>query len=260
MTRGTFLILNLAAVLLVLATFVIPLLFGKAEGDGRGGDGVDVYGQITWILQHPMDYAGILLSAIRDLTSYFSATGVLNLFAYMGSGPYTAWLMLLMLVVAFTNRGESEAGMIRSVWRRWIGLFLMFGTLCLVCTSMYLIYCSVGADWIGGCQPRYLIPLIFPCLMLAAPEVLAWMAWEKGCLPPWAMIPLILVLVVFCLWRVFPDLSVRGKRLFPEKGDGFRKWTKSDAARMLYNGLAMAFGLWVLYSGILDTCILKFAV
>ena len=256
MTRLSFLLLNVGAVLLVLATFVVPLLLGQSEGDGRGGEDVDVYGQIQFILQDPMRYADLLLKTIRDLKMGYQAVSVVNLFGYMGSGSFTYELLALLVIVAFTDRNRTEAGMIRSVWRRWIGLFLLFGTLCLVCTSMYLIFNPVGAEWIGGCQPRYMIPLIFPTLMLAAPEVLAWIAWEKIYWPAWVVIPLIVVMVIFMMWRVFPNLEIRGRRIFPA-AKGLAE-NRKEGLQALYNGIVMALAMGILYSGILTACIEKF--
>lgn len=146
--------------------------------------------------------------------------------------------------------------MIRSLWRRWIGLFLLFGTLCLVCTSMYLIFNPVGAEWIGGCQPRYMIPLIFPTLMLSAPEVLAWIAWDKIYWPAWVVIPLILILVVFLLWRVFPELEIGGRRIFPKTKSLSVK--QKEGLQALYNGIALALAMFILFSGIFSACIQQF--
>ena len=39
-------------------------------------------------------------------------------------------------------------------------------TLCLMATSMYAWFSEVGQSFIGGMQPRYLIPLIYPSLAL----------------------------------------------------------------------------------------------
>ena len=256
MSRTAFLLLNVGAVVLVLATFVVPLLLGQSEGDGRGGDDVDVYGQIAHILGNPMGYADLLLKTIRDLKMGYQAVSVVNLFGYMGSGSYTWELLALLVIVAFTDRNRTEAAMIRSLWRRWIGLFLLFGTLCLVCTSMYLIFNPVGAEWIGGCQPRYMIPLIFPTLMLSAPEVLAWIAWDKIYWPAWVVIPLILILVVFLLWRVFPELEIGGRRIFPKTKSLSVK--QKEGLQALYNGIALALAMFILFSGIFSACIQQF--
>ena len=32
----------------------------------------------------------------------------------------------------------------------------------LVATALYISFTAVGADYIAGCQPRYLLPLLFP--------------------------------------------------------------------------------------------------
>ena len=43
---------------------------------------------------------------------------------------------------------------------------ILFGTVAFVATSMYVSYTGVGSSDISGCQPRYLIPVLFPAIML----------------------------------------------------------------------------------------------
>ena len=32
----------------------------------------------------------------------------------------------------------------------------------LVATALYISFTAVGADYVAGCQPRYLLPILFP--------------------------------------------------------------------------------------------------
>ena len=49
---------------------------------------------------------------------------------------------------------------------RVLWMFVLFGTACLVATSMYIAFTPVGMGTINGCQPRYMLPLFFPAMML----------------------------------------------------------------------------------------------
>ena len=253
LTHRGFLLLTVLTVILLLATFVLPMLTGGTEGDSRGGEDVDAYGQITYILSHPMEYTQTLLTQLRDYCNAFNAVSVINLFAYMGTGPYTEWLMVLLLFAAFTDRGRQDAAFTRSVWRRALGLFWLFGIVCLICTSMYIIYCPVGQGWIGGCQPRYLIPVIYPTLVQAGPVLLIWMAWRSLTAPVWLVLAgAVLLAVCFC-WRVFPDAKIKGKPIFPKGKRRPATWTKA-----LYNGLILAAAGYILFAGVFETCISRF--
>ena len=49
-------------------------------------------------------------------------------------------------------------------------LILSAGTLCLVCTALYISFSSVGAETIDGVQPRYLLPMMLTSLLMLKPN------------------------------------------------------------------------------------------
>ncbi len=253
MRRWAFYALMAVSILALLLTFMVPLLTGGAEGDERAGDSIDAYGQITFILQHPFEYAGILLEHLKGYFSPGNAVSTLSLFGYMGYGAFTAELSALLLFAAFTDRRTCDARMMKSAWRRALGLFLLFGTVCGVSSSMYITFTGVGESTIGGVQPRYMLPLIFPVLMQSGPGLLAWMGWRTGVLPVWARIPLLLALACVFLKNVFPELRIGNRTPLAKlpRIDGTRK-------QALYNGLVFAGAAYILFSGVFDTCISKY--
>ena len=173
MTRLAYYLLAAAAMLVLLATFLLPLLGGTMNSDVRGGENVDTYGQLSFILANPFRYLGILFGFLGDLLALRNINGLLTLFSYNGYGPYATGCLILLIVVALTDKKPCDLTLERSWWKRIFSLVVIFGIICIVCTSMYMAYSPVGADSISGVQHRYLIPLIYPVLMLLGSGFLA---------------------------------------------------------------------------------------
>lgn len=157
-------------ILLMLASFVMPLLTGvmggaTIEGDYRGGD-TSQTSQFSMIFGYPFTYAGILLESIwKNLVTFFLGGEVLANFAYQGI-HYGIGYMIVMLTMLFafvTDFSMSE----EQTERKLLGLklwtaFLLFGVACLIWTALYLDFTPVGSLVINGVSPRYYLPIIFP--------------------------------------------------------------------------------------------------
>ena len=154
--RKYLVIVSVAAVL-VLMSFVIPMLFDSVPSDTRGGSTVSGSDQIFYILSHPLTYTKILLSFLWEYVSSFTC---ITDFAYLGtvSGSFS---LLLLGAVVFTDKSDldryTSAGKVRLVT-----MGSVFVTLCLVATSLYITFTPVGYSTINGCQQRYMMPLLFP--------------------------------------------------------------------------------------------------
>jgi uncharacterized membrane protein len=162
-----------AFILIMLATFVLPILTSTASGteisgDYRGGD-TSQTGQLKLIFSYPATYAGILLRSIGDnLANFFIGPNVLTNFAYRGiySGiGFFVITLTLMFVYTHDYGVEQEALSLNN--RKLTGMklfqaFLMFGTICLIWTALYLDFTAVGSDHIAGVSPRYYLPLLLP--------------------------------------------------------------------------------------------------
>ena len=154
--RKYLVIVSVAAVL-VLMSFVIPMLFDSVPSDTRGGSTVSGSDQIFYILSHPLTYTKILLSFLWEYVSSFTC---ITDFAYLGtvSGSFS---LLLLGAVVFTDKSDldryTSTGKVRLVT-----MGSVFVTLCLVATSLYITFTPVGYSTINGCQQRYMMPLLFP--------------------------------------------------------------------------------------------------
>lgn len=164
--RKRFMLLFISAMIAMILYFMIPFLTGNGEGDLRGGGDVNAFGQVSFILHNPLQYTQILLRFLRWYFGPEITDSRYCLFAYLGKAPLNVVYWGLMIAVCFTDRSERELTLTDSKWVRLFSLFLLFGTMCLVATALYVSFTPVGLDTINGCQPRYTFPVIFPAMML----------------------------------------------------------------------------------------------
>ncbi len=154
----------LLAMGLVMANILLPLGRSGGQADTRAEGNVNTFGQILFILQHPGEYAGILWRFLEEYLDLGRMDGPLLNFGYQGNGNNTILCMLVLAAAAFTD--QREEGLLPPWKIRIAGQVLLFGTLCLMSTAMYAWFSEVGQPSIGGMQPRYLIPLIYPALAM----------------------------------------------------------------------------------------------
>ena len=167
--RRRFFAANAGAILLLLLSFVLPMLLGDGSGDERGGSDVNAFGQIQYILGHPLAYAETLLRFLGRYLSPQKAKGFLTSVGYMGNAEGAEVCLMALAAATLTDRREADRSLGNRKGLRALQLLILFGTLCLVATSMYINYTGVGKGSISGCQPRYLLPLIFPAMLLLDP-------------------------------------------------------------------------------------------
>ena len=66
---------------------------------------------------------------------------------------------MLIAALMYIDRGEEK---VRMPYVRTSYFFSAAVCVVLVATALYISFTAVGADYIAGCQPRYLLPLLFP--------------------------------------------------------------------------------------------------
>lgn len=147
--------------------FVLLLIrtFAEAEGGGdmRGGEGVSSVGQIKYILGNPFEYAGTLIKFLLGYLSFSTMPQYISNFAYLGMGSGAVVFIVLMILTALTDKNEFDK--YASGWLvRTVSIALYFGVSALVATSLYIAFTAVGNNTVLGCQPRYIIPLLYPLL------------------------------------------------------------------------------------------------
>lgn len=134
----------------------------QSTGDLRGGGTVSPKGQIKFILYNPITYAKILIKFILEYLSVSTMPKYITNFAYLGEiGSGAIVFMLLMLITAFTDKNECDVkayGWLNKI----LSIFMYVGMAVLMATALYIDFTPVGQQTIAGCQPRYIIPLLYP--------------------------------------------------------------------------------------------------
>lgn len=154
-----------AVIVVLLASLLVR---GSASvsggGDTRGG-AVSVKGQAKYILANPLWYAKMLFKYLSGYLSVSGTAGYINNFAYMGHTKFAGTVIALLIVAAVTDKSEIDRN--ASNWLIRTGeVFMLVGMAAIIATVFYLDFTPVGKNEITGCQPRYLLPMIYPFVAL----------------------------------------------------------------------------------------------
>ena len=151
---------------LVLVKNVISVASTSGQGDLRGGAGVDAGGQISYILNNPVQASKTLLEFLKGyLNPWIEGKEYINNMAYNGYVPCDKLVLILICFFALISRNEKEEG--RYPWWFRSGVVLVYaGIGALAAISMYIVFTPVGLDTVAGCQGRYIIPALFPTLFV----------------------------------------------------------------------------------------------
>lgn len=172
-TRKAYVLLTLLAFLISLLPYIIPLLSGNVVTDMRGGSSDAPMEQIRFILSDPLRYLRNMFSFQRSYFSPEKSSGLLTFFAYQGMGPGWLVIYILLAVLAFTDKKPCDLALERKPLIRIIGLFLFYLSTCIICFCLFITFTDVGADLFDGVQPRYLLPIVYPVLMLVGSGLVA---------------------------------------------------------------------------------------
>ena len=183
--RGSrwFRVATVAVSLFVAASFLVPYFFvtGPGIGDTRGGSGVNSSEQIALILSDPLGYIQVLLSFLAWYLSIPASSGYVCMYAYIGYPSSIVWMLVLgaLFFTAITDKSQADRQV--NTWRsRVLAITVFCACVVLVASALYVSYNPVGATWVEGCQPRYLIPLLFALLVFLSGPKLGWPRSERG--------------------------------------------------------------------------------
>lgn len=157
-----FILGNVLATLFVAGSFFLPLLIsGLGEGDSRGGEAVNATEQVKFILSEPLTYAQILFNFLKFYLNPKNADGFMTLFAYLGHIKGFLIISSVLLFAIFTDKNELDKHTSTLKVRSWV-IGILFMTVSLIATALYVDFTAVRSPEIIGVQQRYLIPLLFP--------------------------------------------------------------------------------------------------
>ncbi|MBQ6843147.1 MAG: DUF2142 domain-containing protein [Agathobacter sp.] len=142
-----------------------------AGGDTRGsGSAVSVVDQLYYILENPFSFWMVLVTHLRNYLSLgWLYQGITN-YANLGVTTWGSNIFILVLVyVVLTDKNEYDK--YSSHWLvKAYTMAMYLGMAVLVSVSFYLVFTPVGANYIAGCQMRYMFSAMIPFLMLVGPH------------------------------------------------------------------------------------------
>lgn len=140
-------------------------------GDLRGG-ATSVSGQLSYILNYPLDYIVVLKdNMLMQFGEKFFGESSFGAFAYMRESDFfrrTLYIIMLSLIIITTFIDDVDNKLSKSQ-RLFILLFIV-GVTALIWTALYLSFTPVGSTSIDGVQNRYFMPLLFLLLISIRPR------------------------------------------------------------------------------------------
>jgi len=186
-----YLICIMMLVALLAVFFVKSLASTSGGGDTRGGSDVGPADQLAFVFGDIFGYAVILLRFL--FTEYLTYAGMqqyISHHAYLGVAGGSIVFVILLVATLLFDKEKAYTKETRSGWLNRIYVVLMyFGGSALIASAMYVAFTPVGHPTVQGCQPRYMIPWIYPLLSvwamngvkpLVSQKVLTW-AVVLGC-------------------------------------------------------------------------------
>ncbi|MBQ6441305.1 MAG: DUF2142 domain-containing protein [Lachnospiraceae bacterium] len=161
----------LCASIAVLASFLLPLIFSPAGAnpytDPRGG-ATDANAQILSVMSHPCSYIAILFRQIAfHFYDYHLGKEAWTYFAY--GGYYQGWLLFVVstAIIGIGLLAGSAEDAAKNVIPMKIGTF-SFALIAemLVYSALYVSFTPVGTTDIIGVQGYYMIPLVWPLILI----------------------------------------------------------------------------------------------
>ena len=151
------------ATILPFILIMINNIFGAGVGDIRGGSDVNSAKQIEFIKNNMGDFIKILFEFLKGyLNPLIHGDYAFNSLAYNGFMKYGRVILAILIIGALINHQTEKRAF--PVWYRICVLLLYVGVGALCGAAMYVSFTAVAADYVSGCQYRYLFPVLFPTL------------------------------------------------------------------------------------------------
>lgn len=158
----------LTITLIFAVVFVMFIIRSRSSlsgsGDIRGGD-VDPALQVAGILENPLNYAKVLFKFLARYLSIGTMKEYISNFAYLGMGNLWPVVVILLAVTALTDT-DGKLSFKIPVYIKILSVLLFVGMAAMIATALYISFTPVGMQTVNGCQPRYIIPLLAPLLLL----------------------------------------------------------------------------------------------
>lgn len=131
-------------------------------GDKRS-TGTSNIGQMQYILGNPLTYTKVLLGSMFGMLFEYLALDSFMNYGYLGNAPMIFnWIGLFIGLCLSLVSPKNEERKVLGKGMIALTALMLFGTISVVWTSMYISYTAVGSSTIEGVQGRYFIPLFVP--------------------------------------------------------------------------------------------------
>jgi|AKZA01.1.fsa_nt_gi Predicted membrane protein len=152
--------------LAIMATFVLPaILSPQVVGDPRGEGYTSMLGQLRLIFSYPLDFIVVMYknAGLNFIDKMIGPETTVQM-GYLGNLSniihYTVMFLLIGLTIINTKGEKLKVDKLK----RWFILAVLFITIVLIWTALYLDFTAVGATFIQGVQGRYFLPILIPLL------------------------------------------------------------------------------------------------
>ena len=157
---------------------VVTLNATETVGDLRGGNTVNSAEQFTYIFQHPVEYSKVLINYLLDYLSLATACIYTSGLGFFGIAQDFGIFIILAILATIVDKNKYDIYTSRGVIK--IANIIIFAiTICMIATALYISFTPVGHETINGCQPRYIVPLLFPLLATIGPKKITFNLTEK---------------------------------------------------------------------------------
>ena len=154
----------IAITILLLSTFILPVLSGTMASDSRGGD-TSVKDQLSLIIMQPLGYTEVLNdTAVNQFSKKLISANTFGDFAYIETpslNPNSNLYFILIAIFFFVFFTDNALNTLNKKSRLLI-LLANILVILFIWTALYLSYTPVGSITINGVQDRYFLPLLFP--------------------------------------------------------------------------------------------------
>ncbi len=169
--RALYYVFIVVTVLLLMASFLIPLLLNTGgASDVRGGADVNSAGQIQYILANKGEFVKNLGAFLNSFLSLDKQNALVQYYEYLGKGQFTVLTIVVIAIVAFVDKAEK----VKDAIAVRVSSFITF-IICnaMVAVSMYIIFTAVASESVAGCQNRYILPTLIPLCLFVIPGIKA---------------------------------------------------------------------------------------
>ena len=161
----------------VMALIVCLIFTAGVHSDSRGGSNVSATAQLEYVLTHPFNYAFTLLKHMIYYCSPVPFVGYSSVFGFLNGykqNPHIVFGIISLAILTFATLTDHREDLIYtdkdSRRFRFITIAISAMQVMAICTVMYLCYTNVGANFINGCQFRYLFPIFIPFCFFITPK------------------------------------------------------------------------------------------